>query len=41
MSQEISPPDRCRKGVIENWQPEEPVFWQQQGKKVASRNLWI
>ena len=23
------------------WNPEDPVFWEQQGKKIANRNLWI
>ncbi|MGE9551456.1 NarK family nitrate/nitrite MFS transporter [Erwinia amylovora] len=28
-------------GVIENWQPEDATFWQQRGKRIANRNLWI
>lgn len=27
--------------VITHWQPENPQFWQQTGKKIAKRNLWI
>ncbi|APG18329.1 NarK family nitrate/nitrite MFS transporter [Kosakonia radicincitans] len=27
--------------VITEWRPEDPVFWQQQGHAIASRNLWI
>lgn len=27
--------------VITHWQPEDPQFWQQTGKKIATRNLWI
>ncbi|XTZ40235.1 NarK family nitrate/nitrite MFS transporter [Salmonella enterica] len=27
--------------VITDWRPEDPLFWQQQGQRVASRNLWI
>ncbi|RCS59414.1 NarK family nitrate/nitrite MFS transporter [Parvibium lacunae] len=27
--------------VIQRWEPENPSFWQQQGKGVAQRNLWI
>ncbi|UXY13085.1 NarK family nitrate/nitrite MFS transporter [Kosakonia sp. ML.JS2a] len=27
--------------VITEWRPEEPAFWQQQGQRIASRNLWI
>ncbi|ROP62460.1 NNP family nitrate/nitrite transporter-like MFS transporter [Enterobacter sp. BIGb0383] len=28
-------------GVITDWRPEETAFWQNQGSRVASRNLWI
>lgn len=27
--------------VIEEWQPEDETFWEQKGKKIATRNLWI
>ena len=27
--------------VIQRWEPENPSFWQQQGKGVAQRNLWL
>ena len=27
--------------VIDDWRPEDPQFWAETGKKVASRNLWI
>jgi NNP family nitrate/nitrite transporter-like MFS transporter len=27
--------------VLENWQPEDPVFWNSEGRAVARRNLWI
>jgi len=27
--------------VITDWRPEDPAFWQQEGHRVASRNLWI
>lgn len=27
--------------VIQDWQPENTLFWQQRGKRIASRNLWI
>lgn len=27
--------------VIDRWEPESPQFWQQQGKSVARRNLWL
>lgn len=28
-------------GVITDWRPEDTAFWQNQGSRVASRNLWI
>ncbi|MDN4628428.1 NarK family nitrate/nitrite MFS transporter [Erwinia sp. PsM31] len=27
--------------VIQDWQPENERFWQQRGKRIANRNLWI
>jgi hypothetical protein len=27
--------------LIEEWKPEDPVFWNEQGRKIASRNLWL
>jgi len=27
--------------VLTNWNPEDPEFWQREGKQVARRNLWI
>lgn len=27
--------------VIQDWRPEETQFWQQTGKRIAERNLWI
>jgi len=27
--------------VLKVWTPEDPVFWEKQGKAIASRNLWI
>jgi len=27
--------------LIEDWRPEDPVFWESTGKKIANRNLWI
>jgi NNP family nitrate/nitrite transporter-like MFS transporter len=29
------------KGAIQDWRPEEPAFWQTQGRAIARRNLWI
>ncbi|MGD9965762.1 MAG: nitrate/nitrite transporter [Hyphomonadaceae bacterium] len=28
-------------GLIADWRPEDPVFWNEQGKKTAARNLWL
>ena len=28
-------------GLITDWRPEDPVFWNETGKKIAARNLWI
>jgi len=36
-----SVPTRDSGSVITDWRPEDPQFWQQQGHRVASRNLWI
>ncbi len=27
--------------IIQHWQPEDPTFWQQTGKPIARRNLWL
>lgn len=27
--------------TIQQWQPEDPAFWQQTGERIANRNLWI
>ena len=34
-------PEKMRKGVIEDWHPEDKAFWEKTGQKIASRNLWI
>ncbi|GMB00287.1 MFS transporter [Pelosinus sp. IPA-1] len=26
---------------LKTWNPEDPIFWEQEGKKIANRNLWI
>jgi NNP family nitrate/nitrite transporter-like MFS transporter len=31
----------AKAGLIADWRPEEPVFWNEAGKKVAARNLWL
>lgn len=41
MSQITSLPPAKGGGVIQDWQPENVEFWQQRGKRIASRNLWI
>ena len=28
-------------GPIEDWRPEDPVFWDEQGRRIARRNLWV
>jgi NNP family nitrate/nitrite transporter-like MFS transporter len=35
---ELSTPDAF---VLQDWRPEDPDFWQDTGKKIARRNLWI
>ncbi|MFW5833197.1 MAG: nitrate/nitrite transporter, partial [Pseudomonadota bacterium] len=27
--------------VLQDWRPEEPAFWEQEGRRIAKRNLWI
>ena len=29
------------KHVITRWEPENPDFWQNEGKAIARRNLWL
>lgn len=29
------------KGAIQDWRPEDPTFWQEKGRAIAHRNLWI
>jgi NNP family nitrate/nitrite transporter-like MFS transporter len=40
---EIHEPARHQEGraVLTDWRPEDPDFWQSQGKGIAQRNLWI
>ncbi|MGD9981361.1 MAG: nitrate/nitrite transporter [Hyphomonadaceae bacterium] len=28
-------------GLIQEWRPDDPVFWNEKGKAVAARNLWL
>lgn len=41
MSQISSSSPKPSGSVIEDWQPDNPEFWQQSGKRIANRNLWI
>lgn len=34
------PPGRTGGRWISHWEPEDPAFWENTGKKVAGRNLW-
>ncbi|MFN4126127.1 nitrate/nitrite transporter [Pannonibacter indicus] len=40
--QEIHQPDRTvMNKVLDDWRPEDPQFWQEKGRAIARRNLWI
>ena len=40
--QEIHDPERTvMPRVLEDWRPEEAEFWQDKGRRIARRNLWI
>ncbi|MFV0492463.1 MAG: nitrate/nitrite transporter [Pseudorhodobacter sp.] len=40
--EEIHDPERTQMPkVIDEWRPEDPVFWAEKGRKIAQRNLWI
>lgn len=41
MSQSATPLSSKTGAVIKDWQPENSEFWQQQGHRIARRNLWI
>ncbi|WP_428946343.1 NarK family nitrate/nitrite MFS transporter [Pantoea sp. FN060301] len=41
MSQISSSPTKYSGPVIEDWQPDNPEFWENYGKRIANRNLWI
>lgn len=41
MTQASAPDLKQKGGVIQDWRPEEPAFWQKIGQKTAQRNLWI
>ncbi|MDU5192825.1 MAG: MFS transporter, partial [Mixta calida] len=42
MSNLATPSEKKASGaVIQDWRPEDAQFWQQCGKRIASRNLWI
>ncbi|MCB5196758.1 MFS transporter [Deefgea salmonis] len=31
----------AKAGLLQRWEPENPVFWQSEGQSIAKRNLWI
>lgn len=40
---ELATPDSSRadRHVLQDWRPEDPRFWADKGKRIATRNLWI
>ena len=39
---EVHDPERTvMPRTLENWQPEDPAFWDGEGRRIARRNLWI
>ncbi|UFS67857.1 MFS transporter [Paracoccus denitrificans] len=39
---EVHDPERTvMPRVLDDWRPENPTFWAEQGRKIARRNLWI
>ncbi len=40
---ELQAPERPARDdyVLTDWRPEDPVFWEQTGRRIARRNLWI
>ena len=38
---ELEPKKARRSADIADWRPEDPAFWQSEGKRIAYRNLWI
>jgi NNP family nitrate/nitrite transporter-like MFS transporter len=41
MSSQASTADPNAGKVLYDWRPDDETFWQQQGRKIAQRNLWI
>src|SRR5471030_746985 len=41
MSHNASTPAEKQSRLLQDWRPEDPVFWAESGHHVASRNLWI
>ncbi|MGM3174106.1 NarK family nitrate/nitrite MFS transporter [Dickeya lacustris] len=41
MTHSTTTPDSSQQTVIREWRPEDPQFWQQSGRHIARRNLWI
>lgn len=39
---EVHDPDRTvMPTVIQDWRPDDPAFWEEKGRRIAKRNLWI
>lgn len=40
--EEVHDPERTiMPRIIQDWRPEDPVFWNETGRRIATRNLWI
>src|SRR5688500_17852190 len=37
----LEPKKASRSADIADWRPEDPAFWESEGKRIAYRNLWI
>ena len=40
-SHSANAPGPHHKSLLVDWRPEDPTFWEQEGKHIANRNLWI
>ena len=36
-----TPSDTAMPRMLEDWRPEDPAFWEETGRAIARRNLWI
>lgn len=41
MKHQSVPQQPVKKGLIQDWDPENQQFWQSKGQRIAQRNLWI